>query len=75
MRNTPLIVMGVLFVVLGTAALLSGELTFGKRETVVEVGPLTVTADRKQTLPLSPIFGGIGMACGAVMVAVGARKK
>lgn len=75
MRNTPLIVMGVLLVVLGTAALLSRELTFGKRETVVEVGSLTVTADRKQTLPLSPIFGGIGMASGAVMIAVGARKK
>lgn len=75
MRNTPLIVMGVLLVVLGTAVLLSRGISFDKRETVVEVGPLTVTADRKQTLPLSPIFGGIGMACGAVMVVAGARKK
>ncbi len=75
MRNTPLIVIGVLLVVLGAAALLSGGFTYGKRETVVEVGPVTVTADRKQTVPLSPIFGGIGMACGAVMIVMGAKKN
>ena len=75
MRNTPLIVIGVLLVVLGTAALFSRELNYGKREAVVEIGTITVTADRQQTLPLPPIFGGIGMACGAVMIAVGARKK
>ncbi len=75
MRNTPLIVMGVLLVVLGTLALFSGELLYRQRETVVEVGPLIVTADTQKSVPLPPIFGGIGMACGAVMIAVGARKK
>ncbi|TXT22136.1 MAG: hypothetical protein FD138_3713 [Planctomycetota bacterium] len=75
MRNTPLIVMGVLVVVLGTLALFSSELLYRQRETVVEVGPLIVTADTQKSVLLPPIFGGIGMACGAVMVAVGARKK
>ncbi len=75
MRNTPLIVMGVLLVAVGTLALFAGELLYRKRETVVEVGPLIVTADTQKSVPMPPIFGGIGMACGAVMIAVGARKK
>ena len=75
MRNTTLIVVGVLLVTFGTAALLSGKLSYHKREKVVEVGPLSVTADTEKTMPISPIVGGIGVACGAVLVVVGARKS
>lgn len=75
MRNTPLFVIGVLLVLAGAAGLYAGELSFGRRESVVEIGSVTVTADKKETTPIPPILGGIGMACGAVMIAVGARKK
>lgn len=75
MRNRPLIAMGVLFVVLGTSALIAGELIYRNRATAVEVGPLGVTADTEKTLPMSPIFGGIVVVCGAVLIAVGVRKK
>ena len=74
MRNTPFVVIGVLLVVIGAAAFFSRELSYRQRETVVEIGPLSVTADTKKTVPLSPIFGGIGVVCGAVLIAVGARK-
>ena len=74
MRNTPFVVMGVLLVVLGTAAFFSRELIYRQRETVVEVGSISVTADVQKTFPLSPVLGGIGMVCGAVLIAVGARK-
>ena len=74
MRNTPFVVIGVLLVVLGTAAFFSRELIYRQRETVVEVGSISVTADVQKTFPLSPVLGGIGMVCGAVLIAVGARK-
>ena len=74
MRNTPFVVIGLLLVVVGTAAFFFQEFTYRQRETVVEVGPLVVTADKQKTVPLSPIFGGIGVVCGAVLIAVGARK-
>ena len=75
MRNTAFVVIGVLVVVAGTAALFSRELIYRQRETVVEVGPLSVTAETQKTVPLSPILGGIGVACGAVLIAVGTRKS
>ena len=74
MRNTPFVVIGILLIVLGTAAFFSRELTYRERETVVKVGPLSVTAETDKSVPLSPIFGGIGVVCGVVLVAVGARK-
>ena len=74
MSKTLLIVTGVLLLVIGTVAFFSEELVYGKRETVVQVGPVTVTADTNKTVPLSPIFGGIGVVCGAVLIAVGAGK-
>ncbi|MBC7817507.1 MAG: hypothetical protein IAG10_11500 [Planctomycetaceae bacterium] len=74
MRNTPFVVIGILLVVLGTAAFFSRELIDRQRETVVKVGPLSVTADTDKSVPLSPILGGIGVVCGAVLIAVGARK-
>ena len=75
MRNSTFVVIGVLLIVLGTSALFAGELIYRKRETVVELGPLTVTADTQKSVPLSPIFGGLGVACGVVLIAVGARKS
>ena len=74
MRNTPFVVIGLLLVVVGTAAFFFQEFTYRQRETVVKVGPLSVTAETDKSLPLSPILGGIGVVCGAVLIAVGARK-
>ncbi len=74
MRNATFVVIGVLLVVLGTAAFFSRELNYRQRETVVKVGSLSVTADTDKSVPLSPIFGGIGVVCGAVLIGVGARK-
>ncbi|MFM9964883.1 MAG: DUF3185 domain-containing protein [Planctomycetaceae bacterium] len=74
MRNTPFVVIGILLLVVGTAAFFFQEFSYRQRETVVEVGPVTVTADTQKSMPLSPIFGGIGVVCGIVLIAVGARK-
>ena len=45
------------------------------RETLVDVGPVNVTADTKKSIPLSPILGGVLLAGGAVLIVVGARKS
>lgn len=71
MRNTPLVAIGLLFVVLGTVALFSRELTYRQRETVVEVVPLRIIADTPKTVPLWPIFGGIGVVVGVASIAAG----
>jgi uncharacterized membrane protein len=75
MRRTPLIAIGVVLILLGAVALVWQKVTYTKRETVVEVGPVNITADTKKTVPLPPILGGIAMAGGVVLVIVGAKKS
>ena len=75
MRRTPLIAIGVMLILLGAVALVWQKVTYTKRETVVEVGPVNITADTKKTVPLPPILGGIAIAGGVVLVIVGAKKS
>jgi uncharacterized membrane protein len=75
MRRTPLITIGVILILLGAAALVWQKVTYTQRETVVEVGPVNVTADVKKSVPLPPILGGIALAGGVVLVIVGAKKS
>lgn len=75
MRRTPLIAIGVVLILLGAAALVWQKVSYTQRETVVEVGPVNITADTKKTIPLPPILGGIAMVGGVVLIIVGAKKS
>ena len=75
MQRTPLLVIGVVLVVLGAAVLIWPKLSYTQRKTLVDVGPVNVTADTKKSIPLSPILGGVLLAGGAVSLVVGARKS
>ena len=74
MRGSPLVIIGIVLAVLGAIALSWGGITYWQRETVVDVGPVKVTADRQKELPMSPVFGGIALAGGVAMIIMGTRK-
>jgi hypothetical protein len=71
----PLTLVGVLLIVLGVAALGYQGITYTSRETVVDAGPLQVTADRQRTVPLPPVLGIVAVAGGVVLLIVGARWR
>ena len=75
MRRAPLIAIGVVLILLGAAALVWQKVSYTQRETVVEVGPVNITAETKKTIPLPPILGGVAMAGGVVLIIVGAKKS
>ena len=74
MSKTSLIVIGVILAVLGVVALGWQKISYTTSETVVDVGPLKVTADNEKDLPLSPILGGIALAGGVGLIVLGTRK-
>ena len=74
MRNSVLVLIGLITIVVGAVMVFSRELTVRTREDVVKVGPLVVTADRDKSVALSPIIGGVAVAGGVLLVALGARK-
>ena len=71
----PLTLVGVLLIALGVAALGYQAITYTSRETVVDAGPLQVTADRQRTVQLPPVLGIVAVAGGVVLLIVGARRR
>jgi uncharacterized membrane protein HdeD (DUF308 family) len=69
----PMAIGGVILILFGVVALVYGGITYTKRETVLDVGPIHATADRDKTIPLSPIAGVVGIVAGAALL-YSARK-
>jgi drug/metabolite transporter (DMT)-like permease len=71
----PIAIAGVLLILLGVVALVYQGFTYTSRETVIDIGPITATADRQKTLPIPPVLGILAVAGGVALLVVGARKR
>jgi hypothetical protein len=68
-------IVGIALIVLGIAALAYQGITYTTRETVIDIGPLTATAERERTFPLPPIVGGVAVLAGVALLVTAARAK
>jgi hypothetical protein len=59
---------GIVLVVLGLIGLLIGGVTWTDRDTVVDAGPLEITTEERERLPIPPIAGGILLVAGVVLL-------
>jgi uncharacterized membrane protein YidH (DUF202 family) len=66
---------GILLIVFGVVALAVGGISYTRHEKVLDIGPVTATAERHETIPLSPIVGIAAVAGGIALVVVGARSR
>jgi drug/metabolite transporter (DMT)-like permease len=71
----PIAIAGVLLIVLGLVVLVYQGITYTSREKVIDIGPITATAERQKTLPIPPVLGILAVAGGAALLVVGARKR
>ncbi len=67
--------MGVVLIVLGVVALAYGGISYTRREKVVDIGPIEATAERRETIPLPPLLGGLALAGGVVLLIYGAKSR
>ena len=70
----PKIIIAIILIALGIAALAYQGITYTTREKVVDLGPIQMTADKTKTIPLPPILGAIALVGGIVLLVVGGRK-
>jgi len=68
------IIIAIVLIVLGIAALAYQGITYTTREKVVDIGPIQMTAQKSKTIPLPPVLGGLALAGGIVLLVVGYRK-
>lgn len=71
----PAVLIGIVLIILGVAALAYQGITYTAREKVLQIGPLEATKKTEKTIPLPPILGGAALACGIVLLFVGSRNK
>jgi hypothetical protein len=69
------LVIGLILVALGIAALAVPSLTFFTRERVADAGFFTIDISRPHTIVFNPVVGGIALAAGIVLVLVGIRSR
>ena len=68
-------ILGYALIVIGLVALLWGGISWTQRKTIVDAGPLQVQADERKTLPLPPVFGGVALVAGLLLVLVPSRTR
>jgi hypothetical protein len=66
--------LGIALIMLGIVAFVYQGITYTTREKVIDLGPLQATVDKKETIPLTPLVGGLALAGGIALVIVGARR-
>ena len=67
-------IIGIALIILGVVALAYEGISYTTQEKIIDLGPLKATVDKKETIPLSPVLGGLALAGGIVLVLVGAKK-
>ena len=67
----PMAILGVLLIVIGIAGLAIDNISFTERKTIVDAGPLKVTADEQRTVPIPTIAGIVAVVAGAGLLLMG----
>lgn len=74
MDKTGTLVIGIVLIALGLVGLAWNRITYTEENTIVDVGPVRVTAAEEKEIPMVPILGGVAVAGGLAVLVVGARK-
>jgi hypothetical protein len=68
-------VVGILLIILGIVGFAVGGISFTHQKKDVDLGPLQVSHNKTETMPISPILSAISLVAGVGLVVVGARSK
>jgi hypothetical protein len=71
----PISLVGISLIVLGALILAYQGINYTRQKRVVDVGPVHVTTETHEQIPLPPILGGLTIAGGAVLLFIGARNN
>ena len=70
-----LAVLGIVLLLGGLAALIWPSITYTKTKKAVDLGPIEVTTQDKERIPLPPVVGIASAAAGVVLIALGSRRR
>jgi len=71
----PALIVGILLIVGGIASLVTGGFSFKHEHKDVDAGPIQISHEKKESVPISPIIAGVAIVAGLGLVFVGAKGK
>jgi hypothetical protein len=71
----PLTLVGMLLLIVGVLALAYSGINYTRREKVLDIGPIHVTKESSESLPLPPLLGGTALIGGVSLLILGAKKN
>lgn len=66
-------IVGIALIILGVVAFAYQGITYTYQEKVIDLGPVQATVEKTETIPLTPLLGGLALVGGIVLLVVGAR--
>jgi UDP-N-acetylmuramyl pentapeptide phosphotransferase/UDP-N-acetylglucosamine-1-phosphate transferase len=67
--------LGILLVVAGALILAYQGINYTREKKVIDMGPMHVTQESHEHIPLPPILGGLALVGGIVLLVMGAQSR
>jgi hypothetical protein len=67
--------LGILLIVAGALVLAYQGINYTREKKVIDMGPVQVTKETHERIPIPPIFGGLAWVGGVVLLVMGTRSK
>ena len=64
----PAALIGIVLIVMGVISFAYQGITYRTQEKAVDLGPLQITTEKTHQIPLPPIFGGIALVGGILLL-------
>ena len=71
----PITLIGIVLLVLGVLSLAYQGINYTRERNVVDLGPVEITTETRERIPLPPILGGLALAGGVALLVMGSRAK
>jgi hypothetical protein len=68
-------IVGIVLIIIAVVGFVAGGFSFTHEKKDVDLGPLQVYHQQKQTLPISPILSTLALVAGVGLVVVGVRSR
>ncbi|MGE0363529.1 MAG: DUF3185 domain-containing protein [Vicinamibacterales bacterium] len=65
--------LGMVLVVVGLAALVYGGISWTRKDTIVDAGPLEITRDKTEGIALPPVAGALLLVAGIALLVTRGR--
>lgn len=68
-------IVGIVLIVIGVIGFVYGGFSWTRNETVLDAGPIEINAEKRESLPITPIASGVALVAGLVLVVAGGRRS